>query len=398
MGMRDGYRIVDIDTHVIPAMELLHDYADDELRTRWGELTPYLRTNPPRPELGDYAHDSTSLSVAPYGFDRPLRGPQQDERAVAGGRGALLGRTTPVMTEAPEPAIQHDNSEGRLRSMDREGVDVNLIFPGPFANASSALEAGLSCGLLASYNRYILDYCGVDPGRLKAVIQVHALDDHAGKEIARHADSSAVAAVSIVLPEGVPIDSDELHPIWAAMNDHDLPLLYHSFFFEPPYFPGYRDVWGNVVVARTAAHPWGAQRLLSYLVLAGLFDRYPNLRVGFAEVGAGWLPFWLKRLDAQASYMRSQVPELRHSAVEYARQGRIVCGLELYEGPDLLRSIVETLGDGVAAFQSDFPHPQCNFPHSPDDALSWDWDAIAHGESSKTKFFSANAEALLRMS
>ena len=125
--MRDGYRIVDIDTHVIPAMELLHDYADDELRTRWGELTPYLRTNPPRPELGDYAHDSTSLSVAPYGFDRPLRGPQQDERAVAGGRGALLGRTTPVMTEAPEPAIQHDNSEGRLRSMDREGVDVNLI-------------------------------------------------------------------------------------------------------------------------------------------------------------------------------------------------------------------------------------------------------------------------------
>ena len=42
------------------------------------------------------------------------------------------------------------------------------------------------------------------------------------------------------------------------------PSLYHSFFYEPPYFPGYRDVWGNLAVARTAAHPWGAQRILAY--------------------------------------------------------------------------------------------------------------------------------------
>jgi len=49
---------------------------------------------------------------------------------------------------------------------------------------------------------------------------------------------------------------------------------------EPPYFPGYRDIWGNTVVARTAAHPWGAARLCAYLILSGLFDRYPNLRAG----------------------------------------------------------------------------------------------------------------------
>src|SRR5688572_8226601 len=69
-SMRDGYRIIDIDTHVIPAMEVLRDYADASLRDRWDELTPYLRTNPPRPELGDYEHPNLSLSVAPYSFDR----------------------------------------------------------------------------------------------------------------------------------------------------------------------------------------------------------------------------------------------------------------------------------------------------------------------------------------
>ena len=62
-------------------------------------------------------------------------------------------------------------------------------------------------------------------------------------------------------------------PIWEAMDEADLAILHHSFFYEPPYFPGYSDIWGNVVVARAAAHPWGAQRLLGYFLLSGLFDR-----------------------------------------------------------------------------------------------------------------------------
>ena len=67
--------------------------------------------------------------------------------------------------------------------------------------------------------------------------------------------------------------------------------------------PGYRDIWGNVVIARAAAHPWGAQRLLAYLTLSGLFDRFPNLRIGFAECSAGWLPAWRAR-GARTTFRR----------------------------------------------------------------------------------------------
>ena len=99
--------------------------------------------------------------------------------------------------------------------------------------------------------------------------------DAAAGDIKLLADVPWAAAVTVVLPEGLPVDDPSLHPIWRALDDHDLPLLHHSFFYEPPYFPGYRDVWGNVVVARSAAHPWGAQRLVAYLILSGLFDQYP---------------------------------------------------------------------------------------------------------------------------
>jgi len=148
----------------------------------------------------------------------------------------------------------------------------------------------------------------------------------------------------LLLPEGLPVDDPSLDPIWDAMADADLPLVYHSFFYEPPYFPGYRDMWGNLAVARTAAHPWGAQRILAYLLLSGMFDHWPSLRVGFAETGAGWLPNWLLRLDFMSKYLNTTVPETKHTPLEYAQKGNVFCGIQLYEGAVMAKA---TLGSPV---------------------------------------------------
>ena len=64
----------------------------------------------------------------------------------------------------------------------------------------------------------------------------------------------------------MPIDDPDLNPLWEIMNDLHLPIMHHSFFYEPPYFPGARDIWGNSAIARTAAHPWGALRCASAMM------------------------------------------------------------------------------------------------------------------------------------
>lgn len=396
--MKNGTRIVDIDTHVQPAIELLEAHASAELKERWGELQPYLRRNTtPRPDVGDWEHESWNLSVAPYRYERHLNQHPEGEAPQIGGQSALEGRVVAVLEDGPEPGVMHDNAEGRLRAMDREGVDRHLIIPGTFGNASTALEPSLSWELCDAYIRYIVDYCSADPDRLKATILVNAArPSRAAKTIEHLANEKCVAAITVLLPEGMPIDDPELNPIWSAMGDADLPILHHSFFFEPPYFPGYRDVWDNVVVARAAAHPWGAQRLVAYLVLSGMFDRWSNLRIGFAEVGAGWLPFWLRRLNGQAEYMAVMVPDMKKHPVEYAQEGRITVGYEFYEGEEIARSIIDILGPNCLAYQSDFPHPQCNFPNSPDPLLEWGlWNEL--GDEAKQKFFSGNADNFMRI-
>ena len=145
--------------------------------------------------------------------------------------------------------------------------------------------------------------------------------------------------MEVLLPEGMPVDDPSLAPIFEAMDDADLPFVHHSFFYEPPYFPGYRDIWGNLAIARMASHPWGAQRLLAYVTLSGMFDRYPTLRIGFAECSGSWLGGWLNRMTYQADYLASRLPETKRTPIEYALDGRIFCGVELDEGPDVVKGL-----------------------------------------------------------
>jgi len=386
--MREGYRIIDTDTHVGPSVETLEQFAGPVLRDRWGELEPFKQ---PSSEGGHH------LSIHPFPYKRKLgTTPEGELTAGTGGASPLKGSVSRTSLPTPyTPGVNDLNAEGRLADMDAEGVDAHVLIPATFATAVSALDVELALEVYAAYHRYLEAYCTIAPDRLKATVLVSGADPERGAEVIhQQAAQPYVAAVTVVLPEGLPVDDPRLDPIWTAMGEHDLPLLHHSFFYEPPYFPGYRDIWGNVVIARAAAHPWGAERLTAHLILSGMFDRFPHLRVGFAECSAGWLPGWLVRLGGQARYMRHAVPELElDEPLDYARTGRVFCGIELYEGETLAKSIVDVVGDGVLLYQSDYPHPGGEFPNSPAVVLGWK----ALGDAGLGKVLGGNAERFLRL-
>jgi predicted TIM-barrel fold metal-dependent hydrolase len=383
--VKNGMRIIDTDTHVGPNVETLQQYASPTLLERWDELTKYHMA------ITDGGHH---LSINPIPYRRKFGLRIEQESAVAGGANPLKGNVSKQLHVPASPNINNDNAPGRLADMDREGVDVHLIIPATFANAISALELPLAKEIWEAYHRFIGTYCSHDPQRLKATIFVTGADpEWSVATITSLQDEPWVASVTVVLPDGIPVDDERLDPIWTAMGDADLPLLHHSFFYEPPYFPGYRDVWDNIVIARSAAHPWGAERLVGYLILSGLFDRFPRLRVGFAECSAGWLPGWLVRLQGQAAYMSHAVPSLSKTPVEYAHDGRIFCGIELYEGEAMADAIVRVCGDGVLMYQSDFPHPGSEYPSSPEVVMGW----TGLGQETIGRILGGNAERFLRM-
>src|SRR5437667_15686 len=170
--------------------------------------------------------------------------------------------------------------------------------------------------------------------------------------------------------EGVdhPLDHPDLHPIWQAVDEAGLCFIHHSF---SQGYPGYRDLWHNPFLGRSASHPWGAMRAMGAFFGAGLLDRYANLRFAVLESGFGWIPFWAARMEDQAHYMGFVADGLQHTMLEYTTGGRFFASIVLHEGGKMVKLVSEYLGEHLLMFSSDYPHAETRFPGSVDLALSW---------------------------
>jgi len=396
--MRQGFRVIDSDTHVNPSLDVLLHYADKDLRASMDDLEPYRRMVKTVPGRGD-AEDrdaSSILSIKPVRLQRVAGEKAGPDTPVGGERGFLSGRTQMVTRHPITPRVAEDNAAGRLSDMDREGRDIDFIIPGPWAYGAPALAPHLTQGLYRAYHRYMAEYCSADSRRLKSMVLALATDpEWSARVIREHAREDRVAAVWPLLPEGLPIDDPDLEPIWAAADEADLPIMYHAFTVETPYFPGYRDIWDNPAMGRCAGQTWGGQRFLSFMLMGGMLDRYPRLRIGSLESGHAWLPHWLVRLTRQIDYVRGSVsPTLKHTPLEYAQMGKVFCSIDFSEGVALTKAAIDVLGDHAFMFASDYPHPETIFPDHADTVIAWQQTL---GTPAMHKLMWENASRFLRL-
>ena len=153
--MRNGFKIVDIDTHVNPSYETLVKYLDPGGRSRVDELQPFVRTRGYRGETA-----TRVLTVAPYPFDRfPGKAPVE-AKVVAGGKGALEGRVTAASSHhrvPPAAGVMDENVHDRIKDMDAEGRDIDFLIPGTWATAATGLpDVTLAEALYRSYHKITL--------------------------------------------------------------------------------------------------------------------------------------------------------------------------------------------------------------------------------------------------
>jgi len=290
--------------------------------------------------------------------------------------------------------VQDDNAANRVADMDEEGTDIHFLIPTSWVGTVGLDDPALEVGLTRAYHRHMAAFCGQFPNRLKGLIRAPARDvDAAVKEIRRWGKSDWAVAVQPSLGQHVPADHPDLEPIWHAAADLDLPIVHHSSTWNPPYYPGYRDVWDNIFIGRLASHPWGAMRFVASFIGGGILDRYPSLRLGVLECGFGWLPFWGRRMDEQYAYVGSTA-ELKMKPSEYLTSGRFFCSIERQEGEDMFRMVTAFLGDGALMYASDYPHSECQFPNSVDNVMAWK----SLGRDTREKLFWGNATRFFRRS
>jgi uncharacterized protein len=365
--VKSGFKVYDTDTHLRPSAETVLPYLASGVRERIPDLDDHLveirlgmtneRYDPP------YRHWLRFGGGGGEGWssNRPRRLGEAEYRADQERQHQKF-----MGTRLPTRGSGDDNPAGRLADMDVEGADVHfIVHNGGVGHPDIAIEMEF----MRAEHRYLNDFCGENPHRLKSCIGVTPLAVEASvEEIKRWGKSDWCVAIHPKLPIDFPIDHPNMNPIWAATQEAGLAVIHHS---GASGYPGYRDLWGNPFLGRLASHPWGAMRAVAAFLGAGLMDKFPYLRYGILESGFGWLPFWGKRMDDQAIYMGYVAENLEYKLSEYLTGGRFFAGIVLHEGEEMAKMVTDQMGDHILTYGSDYPHPESRYPDSVDIPLAW---------------------------
>src|SRR5215217_1785060 len=258
----------------------------------------------------------------------------------------------------------------RLPDMDEEGIDVAVIFGTSIALTVNGLQdKGLSTAVCHAVNRWLIDYCSTDPRRLKGVGLIPCQDPpRAAEELAFLADHGVASAMLPTNVYGINLGDRRFDPIYRAAQGLGMPLSVHPQTGHDGQY-GISGVMGagtermeKYSYVHVTAFPFELMIALMHMIGEGVFDRFPNLKVGFMEGGCGWLPFWMERLDEHQEKLRPQWPDLQRKPSEIIRGDQVSFTCEPEE--QTLPYVLDFVGESQIMYASDYAHWDCEFPES----------------------------------
>jgi predicted TIM-barrel fold metal-dependent hydrolase len=269
------------------------------------------------------------------------------------------------------------SSEDRLRCLDLDGMDAEVLFPpvvtGPRA-WRNVQDDDAYLALVRAYNEFVAEeYAAEAPERLLAigVIAISTVGD-AIVEMNQCARLGLKGVMLSAFPSGKGHPTPEDDTFWAEALRLRMPLTIHIDLDRsgPRSGPlmvyakqaGVADIAGQV--ARFAQR--GAVNAVQ-LILAGVFDRFPDLRILMAENQIGWVPTFMTVADERYDRHLHWAQELlgfqalpNGHPSDYVRR-HILWGFQRDPAGVELR---HWMGVENLVWGSDFPHQESEYPHS----------------------------------
>ncbi len=209
------------------------------------------------------------------------------------------------------------NGAERLKDMDTDGVDAELLFPpqrtvGHFLgdDDDDFVRAGIE-----AYNNFLFEeFCGPDRSRLIAVAQISSLGIDSAVEELRKAKARGFKSVVISnWPSGGESISDADDAFWAAAADEGIPVCIHINLSsrtsrqrqrQAAQKAGRNALYGGKAAKANAKAVGGLAGVFStvpatmgQLIFTGVFERFPDLHISMIETGVGWIPHLLEQMD-----------------------------------------------------------------------------------------------------
>jgi len=246
-----------------------------------------------------------------------------------------------------------------LADMDIEGIDVAVLYPTTGLNLSLVKQPALAHALARAWNDFIGDICAAHP-RLRGVAMVSLLDIPAAVEELNRAVTTHGLEALMIHCHGYKVDFGKAiyWPLYEEAERLGVPLAFHGNAVGAEG----TDRWDTFLCAHTVGFAFELMQAFLGIMVSGVLERCPRLKCGFFEGGAGWVPYWLDRIDEHYEKRPEEAPLLKGNPSEYVREGRVFFS---FEGEDeMLPYCFDRIGEDYFMFASDYPHWDMAFPHA----------------------------------
>jgi len=351
--MRDGFKIIDADRHVLEPSDLFDRYLPQRFRGRVKVEGPNQTSRFVDGEPISDSHLRPNRSTEDFGyiFASSKRWRETFADALAAGF---------------DPA-------SNLRDMDREGIDMSVLFPtlGLYIMWRDNLDPELSAAICRAYNTWLAEYCSTNGSRLYGVALIPLQDPARAVTELRYAKEKLGLVGVFWRPNklcGRTLSSPDYFPIYEVAADLGVAICVHE---------GARTVLPQAGSDRysefgrhIACHPLEQMLACLNFCADGVLERFPRLKVAHLESGCGWVPFWLERMDEHWEHgsQGSARTTKEKPSVYFKRQ----CWVSCEAGEELVRCFVEHVGADTLTVATDYPHSDAvgKFPDLTVGALS----------------------------
>ncbi len=260
------------------------------------------------------------------------------------------------MPATPSAGQLFEMGETRLNAMDRSGIDIEVL---SLAGNVQWVKGNEALTLAQNANNYLASLVKEHPSRFRFFATLPWDNPQAAADEMRRT-ASELGSVGVLIAGRPEIDATFLDdakyaPVWQALTELDLPIYIHPGFpfraVSDAYYKGFSDAVSMLLY--TYGFGWHLEAGIQVvrMILAGVFERFPNLKV----ISGHWgelMPYYLSRFDQALTQDCTKLPET--FSAYYKRNIWVTpSGIYDYDNMDFC---IKKLGIGHLLFSADYPY------------------------------------------
>ncbi len=283
----------------------------------------------------------------------------------------------------------------RLKLYEEWGLSAGLVLPtiGILWDKEDVPLANAYC---RAYNNWAYDFQAADRNRLVLAAHLNLRDiDGAVKELDRRLKQGFKG---VFLPpervDGKGFAHPHFDPLWARIEEAGVPLLTHVIVRTRRLVTGFAGDWYDRPANTTFTFALGATSqvmpALMAMVVDGLFDKFPRLKVLAIEAGCGWAAYAMDRLDEKYQHFKYAAPLKLDKPSDYFRRN---LWFVAEPGERTIGSMLDLVGEDRILWGSDYPHVDSHL-----DAATHIRESVSHlSEQRQRAVLGENARRLFQM-